>query len=258
MAERSGGLRVEMEHLMPGARGRVFAFFADPAELAKWWGPHGFSTPSVEMDMRPGGTYRFAMQPPEGDLFHLAGKFIEVDPPARLVYTFRWEEPDPDDQETVVALSFVEAGARATKVLLTQGEFRTEERRALHEHGWADSFEKLRRLVSPSRLDIARACYDAYVTNDRRALDEHLSDDLVFFSPPDPGIGLETYFERCWPNSELIESFDFQRLVEVGDEVLVTYESTKTDGQRFRNTEVLTFDGDKVSRIEVYFGWNLP
>jgi hypothetical protein len=37
--------------------------------------------------------------------------------------------------------------------------------------------------------------------------------------------------------------------------VIVTNESTKTDGSRFRNTEILTFDGDKISRVEVYFGW---
>jgi len=37
----------------------------------------------------------------------------------------------------------------------------------------------------------------------------------------------------------------------------VTYESGKTDGSRFRNTEVHTFVGDKISRVEVYFGWNL-
>ena len=47
------------------------------------------------------------------------------------------------------------------------------------------------------------------------------------------------------------------RLVEAGDEVIVTYESKKTDGRRFRNTEVLTFEGDKIRRQEVYFGWDL-
>jgi hypothetical protein len=47
------------------------------------------------------------------------------------------------------------------------------------------------------------------------------------------------------------------RLVESGDEVIVTYESTKTDGSRFGNTEVPTFDGDKICKAEVYFGWNL-
>lgn len=65
------------------------------------------------------------------------------------------------------------------------------------------------------------------------------------------------YFERCWPNAEQIEAFDFKRLVESGEEVIVTHESTKTDGRRFRNTQVLTFDGDKICKAEVYFGWNL-
>jgi hypothetical protein len=46
-------------------------------------------------------------------------------------------------------------------------------------------------------------------------------------------------------------------LVESGDEVIVTYESETSSGTRGRNTEVLTFDGDKIKRIEVYFGWNL-
>jgi hypothetical protein len=46
-------------------------------------------------------------------------------------------------------------------------------------------------------------------------------------------------------------------LVENGDEVIVTYEADTSGGKRGRNTEVLTFDGDKVRRVEVYFGWEL-
>jgi hypothetical protein len=84
-----------------------------------------------------------------------------------------------------------------------------------------------------------------------------MSDDLTFYSPADPGIDRATYFERCWPNAGLIESFDFKRMIECGDEVIVTYESSKTTGQRFRNTEVLTFDGDRICRVEVYFGWDV-
>ena len=107
------------------------------------------------------------------------------------------------------------------------------------------------------RLELARACYEAYVSGDRDVVESLLADDFTFYSPPDPGIDRATYFERCWPNSELIEAFDFKRLVQAGDEVIVTYESTKTDGSRFRNTEVLTFEGDRISKAEVYFGWDL-
>jgi hypothetical protein len=39
--------------------------------------------------------------------------------------------------------------------------------------------------------------------------------------------------------------------------VFVTYEAERADGTRFRNTEVFGFDGDRISRIEVYFGWDL-
>jgi ketosteroid isomerase-like protein len=107
------------------------------------------------------------------------------------------------------------------------------------------------------RLKLARDAYGAYESGDRRVIDELLTDDFTFYSPPDPGIDRATYFERCWPNSELIVSFEFKRLVEAGNEVVVTYESTKNDGKRFRNTEVLTFEGDKICRTEVYFGWDL-
>jgi ketosteroid isomerase-like protein len=107
------------------------------------------------------------------------------------------------------------------------------------------------------RLTLVRECYRAYETGDRRVLDERLSDDFTFFSPADVGIDRATYFERCWPNAEMIDAFDYVRLVELGDEVLVTYESTKTDGRRFRNTEIFTFRGEDICRVEVYFGWDV-
>jgi ketosteroid isomerase-like protein len=112
-------------------------------------------------------------------------------------------------------------------------------------------------MPAHDRLKLVRDCYGAYESGDRRIVEERLTDDFTFYSPADVGIDRATYFERCWPNSELIEAFEFVRLVEAGDEVVVTYESTKTDGSRFRNTEVLTFEGDRISQAEVYFGWDL-
>ena len=109
----------------------------------------------------------------------------------------------------------------------------------------------------PDRLQLARDLYGAFESGDRSVAEALIADDFEFFSPPDPGLGRAGYFERCWPNSELIESFEFVRLIAAGDEVVVTYESRKTDGNRFRNTEVLTFAGDRVRRVEVYFGWDL-
>lgn len=111
--------------------------------------------------------------------------------------------------------------------------------------------------MTTDRLQIVRECYGAYESGERGAIERHLSEDFTFYSPYDAGIDRARYFERCWPNAGQLEAFEFVRLVEVGDEVLVTYESRKTDGSRFRNTEIHTFDGDKVCRVEVYFGWDL-
>jgi ketosteroid isomerase-like protein len=109
----------------------------------------------------------------------------------------------------------------------------------------------------PNRLQIAKDVYGAYESGDRSVVETLLTDDFTFFSPPDPGIDRETYFERCWPNSQSLAQFEFLRLIEHGDEVLVTYEATRTDGSRFRNTEILTFEGDRMCRAEVYFGWDV-
>jgi uncharacterized protein YndB with AHSA1/START domain len=140
-------LILETERVLPAPREDVFAAFTDPGQLARWWGPAGFSVPSLRFEPRAGQSYRIEMQPPDGELFALAGEFRRVEPPARLEYTFVWEEPDPDDVETLVALSFQDLGD-STEVSLTQGPFKTEARRSLHRDGWRDCFERLERLLA--------------------------------------------------------------------------------------------------------------
>jgi uncharacterized protein YndB with AHSA1/START domain len=144
-----GRLALQMRRVLRAPPSIVFRALTEPGQLAKWWGPTGFTTPSVELDLRVGGSYRIAMQPPEGKLFYLTGEFREVEPPARLVYTFRWEDPTPDDRETVVTLSLREV-ADGTELDFAQGTFATEERRALHNQGWSDGFDKLEKLISSS------------------------------------------------------------------------------------------------------------
>ena len=146
-AAQSDELTLEITRVLPAARSVVFEAFSDPNELARWWGPAGFSTPSLELQARVGESYRIEMQPPQGDRFYLTGEFREVDPPARLAYTFVWEDPDPDDIDTVVDLSYRDLG-ESTEVALRQGPFKTEARRRLHRDGWTDSFDKLEHLMS--------------------------------------------------------------------------------------------------------------
>ena len=128
---------------------RVFEAMTDPEQVAKWWGPQGFTCPEVTLDLRVGGAYRIAMQPPDGELFHLTGKYVEIEPPSRLAYTFRWEPPDPDDRENVARIALRERDG-ATEVALTHGPFATEARRELHKSGWTDTLVRLASHVAPA------------------------------------------------------------------------------------------------------------
>ena len=147
MAEISRDLRLHLDRVLPAPRPLVFRMHADPELFARWWGPKGFSAPNVELDVRPGGRYRVEMQPPEGDPFYLSGEFREVDPPARLAYTFAWEDPDPDDRETMVVFALRDLDG-STQVTVDQGPFATEARLALHEEGWTETLDRLAELIT--------------------------------------------------------------------------------------------------------------
>ena len=139
-------LVVRLRRVLPASRERVYDALTNPAGLTRWWGPNGFTCPSIEFEPQVGSGYRIAMQPPEGELFHLTGEFREVSPPVRLGFTFVWEPPAPDDQETLAQLSLKnERGG--TELTLVQGSFVTEERRKLHENGWSESFDRLRHIL---------------------------------------------------------------------------------------------------------------
>jgi ketosteroid isomerase-like protein len=106
--------------------------------------------------------------------------------------------------------------------------------------------------------DIARSSYEAYTDGDRDALEGVIAPDFHFWSPHDEGIDRAAYFARCWPPHVDMRSFRYLRLADLAeDEVLATYELTKTDGRVFRNTEILTIRAGKIVLAEVYFGWDV-
>ena len=63
----------------------LFAAFADPARLARWWGPAGATNDFHEFDLRPGGRWRSTMRLADGSAFPMEKTFVEVDAPRRIV-----------------------------------------------------------------------------------------------------------------------------------------------------------------------------
>jgi ketosteroid isomerase-like protein len=113
-------------------------------------------------------------------------------------------------------------------------------------------------MPSDHNVAIVRAVFEAYGTKDRSALEPLIAADFHFTSPLDNRIDRAVYFERCWPNSEGLEGFDFMHLVPDDNRVFATYEARAVGGRRFRNTEIFTLRGGQVVEVEVYFGWSIP
>jgi ketosteroid isomerase-like protein len=105
-----------------------------------------------------------------------------------------------------------------------------------------------------NRAEIIRAIFAAYISNDRKAVEDSFTDDFRFTSPYDDEIDKATYFARCWRVSDWIERHELEKIFVEGDEAFVTYKCLAKGGKNFRNTEFFTFEGDKIKRIDVYFG----
>ncbi len=102
--------------------------------------------------------------------------------------------------------------------------------------------------------NLVREYFHAYDSKNREALEGLLSADFTFSSPMDDNIGAASYFERCWPNSANHGNFEIERCVEDGTGAYVTYTCERTDGARFRNTEFFVTEGDRIKRVDVFFG----
>jgi uncharacterized protein YndB with AHSA1/START domain len=77
----------------------VFAAYTDPKHVASWWGPRGYTIKVHEMDVRPGGIWRFLMVGPDGTEWPNRIRYLEVDRPRRLV----WEHGSDDEPKQFVA-----------------------------------------------------------------------------------------------------------------------------------------------------------
>lgn len=106
-----------------------------------------------------------------------------------------------------------------------------------------------------NKTEITKRFFKAFASGDRTFIEKHMADDFAFSSPPDPYLDKAGYFDRCWPFAGQGWEFDFIRTIESGDTVVVTYKQKHSESAG-RNTEVFTFSGDKIKRVEVYFGWS--
>ncbi len=82
---------LKIARILDAPRSLVFKVWTTPEHWAHWLGPRGFTTPSCEMDFRPGGAYRACIRSPEGTDYSMRGVYREIVEPDRIVFTFAWK-----------------------------------------------------------------------------------------------------------------------------------------------------------------------
>jgi uncharacterized protein YndB with AHSA1/START domain len=147
---------VELRRVFDAPPEVVFRAWTQPEALKAWWCPSGWSATQVEIDLRAGGIYRIAMRRPAGGAeIGMHGRFIEVLPPCRLVYTWRWEGAFAGMPETRVTVELVRVAA-GTELTLRHEHFADAGIRHQHRSGWLIACERLDRALSRSGEFAAR------------------------------------------------------------------------------------------------------
>jgi uncharacterized protein YndB with AHSA1/START domain len=110
------GTELVYERVFDAPRDLVWKVMTDPARITQWWGPHGYTTTVVEMDVRPGGRWRFINHSPGGDDAPFKGEYLEVVPPERLVQTFIFDVEPFNEMAAIETFILEDLGARTRTI----------------------------------------------------------------------------------------------------------------------------------------------
>jgi uncharacterized protein YndB with AHSA1/START domain len=148
---------IALTRVFDAPRRLVFDAWTRPELLARWYGARGWTVPVCEIDLRPGGAYRYVMRGPGGAEMAVRGEYREVVPPDRLVYTEVYEgSPEvgwrPEDA-TVVTAVFAERNGKTTwtaTILYPSKEARDAVLQSGMARGAGESLDRLAELLRPA------------------------------------------------------------------------------------------------------------
>jgi uncharacterized protein YndB with AHSA1/START domain len=148
----SAGRELVITRVIDAPRALVFKAWTDPKQMAQWWGPHGFTNPVCELDVRAGGAIRIVMRAPDGTEYPMTGVFRELVESERLVLATAVDDADGNRVlEVHSTVTFAEHGGKTTLTLRTRVVKATAAAAAMlagMEAGWSQSLERLARYLA--------------------------------------------------------------------------------------------------------------
>jgi len=132
-----------VSRIYPASQERVFKAWTDANQLGQWFAPSDDYTTQATVDLRVGHEYRIAITHKGGNVHAVVGTYHLIDPPRKLVYTWRWEGAPAD---TLVTIEFTPKGD-STEVTITHDRFADLETRNKHSEGWTGCLERLGRKL---------------------------------------------------------------------------------------------------------------
>jgi uncharacterized protein YndB with AHSA1/START domain len=139
-------LSLEIKRLIKAPRDRVYAAWTDPAQLKQWFGPENVQTRDLIADARVDGTFRWDLINSEGEEMTIRGKYLELQPNKKIVFTWQWDDDETwKNQISVVSVELEDRDGR-TELRLTHEQLPSEESRDGHTGGWNSAFDKLERF----------------------------------------------------------------------------------------------------------------
>ena len=127
----------------PASVERVFKAWTDANQLGQWFAPTDDYTTQATVDLRINHEYRIAITHKGGNVHNVVGTYRVIEPPRKLVYTWRWDGASAD---TLVTIDFTPRG-ESTEVTITHEQFLDTDTRDKHNEGWTGCLERLERKL---------------------------------------------------------------------------------------------------------------
>jgi uncharacterized protein YndB with AHSA1/START domain len=143
-----GGRTLRIERVFAAPITDTFDAWTNVDALRKWWpaGP-GWDTPVAEVELRTGGSVRLVMEDPNGTQFGGEGRYLTIERPHRLVFTWRWDSMAMGAQDQLIEVTFTDNGDRTTTVVLINTGLTDADEQA-HREGWDASFDNLDAVLA--------------------------------------------------------------------------------------------------------------